>query len=217
MTMRPLLGEPLVAEAAEDGADQRREEDDGDHRGSALHHVDVLDRDRPGVAEEADEDGEPDRRLGGGDRQHEEREDLPDQVAEIGREGDEVDVHRQQHQLDRHQDDDDVLAVDEDAHDPGDEQDRRHRQVVRRVRSLAAHAPCPGLMSTRCTAAFGSRYICFSTSCRFTCLPLAERQHDRPDHRHQQDQPRRLEQEDVLGVDQLAERRGVVDRRPAPA
>ena len=37
---------------------------------SALHHVDVFDRDRAAVAEEGDEDGEADRRLGGGDRQH---------------------------------------------------------------------------------------------------------------------------------------------------
>ena len=39
----------------------------------------------------------------------------PGQVAEVGAEGDEVDVHREQDQLDRHQDDDDVLAVEEDA------------------------------------------------------------------------------------------------------
>jgi hypothetical protein len=40
------------------------------------------------------------------------------------REGDEVDVHRQQDQLDRHQDDDDVLAVEEDAEHAHHEQDR---------------------------------------------------------------------------------------------
>src|SRR6187401_1020085 len=113
--------------------------------GLALHHVDVLDRDRPGVPEEADEDGEADRSLRGGDGEHEEREDLPDQVAEMRREGHEVDVYREQHQLDRHQDDDDVLAVDEDSEDAGDEQDRRDRQIMREP----DHAPCPGLMSTR--------------------------------------------------------------------
>ena len=43
------------------------------------------------------------------------REDLAHQVLQVGREGDEVDVHRQQHQLDRHQDDDDILTVQEDA------------------------------------------------------------------------------------------------------
>jgi hypothetical protein len=62
-----------------------------------------------------DENGKPDGRLGRRDGQHEQREDLADHVAEFGREGDEVDVDRQQDQLDRHQDDDDVLAVQEDA------------------------------------------------------------------------------------------------------
>ncbi len=56
--------------------------------------------------------------------QHEQREDLADQIAEERREGHEVDVDRQQHQFDRHQDDDDVLAVEEDAEDADREQDR---------------------------------------------------------------------------------------------
>ena len=42
---RRPLAQPLVAEAAEHRAEQRREQDDRRHR-SALHHVDVLDRDR---------------------------------------------------------------------------------------------------------------------------------------------------------------------------
>ena len=40
-------------------------------RRSALHQVDVLDRDRAAVAEIDDEDGKADRRLGRGDGQHE--------------------------------------------------------------------------------------------------------------------------------------------------
>src|SRR6185312_2483418 len=44
--------------------------------------------------------------------------------------GDEVNVDREQHQLDRHQDDDDVLAVKEDAEDPEREEDRRDGQVM---------------------------------------------------------------------------------------
>ena len=47
---------------------------------SALHHVDVFDVDGAPVAEEADEDGQPDRRLGRGDRQDEQREHLSDQI-----------------------------------------------------------------------------------------------------------------------------------------
>src|SRR5437763_15369765 len=84
---------------------------------SALHHVDVLDRDRAAIAVEGDDDGEPDRRFRGGDGEHDQREDLADEIAEERRERDEVDVDRKQDQLDRHQDDDDVFAVDEDAED----------------------------------------------------------------------------------------------------
>src|SRR5271167_3809076 len=43
---------------------------------SAFHHVDVFDPDRAAVAEIDDEDGEPDRRLGRGDSQHEHGEGL---------------------------------------------------------------------------------------------------------------------------------------------
>jgi hypothetical protein len=64
----------------------------------------------------------------------------PDHVLQIGREGDEVDVHRQQHQLDRHQDDDDVLAVQEDPEHAEREQDRRDGQVVAQSDSIS---PCP--------------------------------------------------------------------------
>src|SRR3546814_5434199 len=47
------------------------------------------------------------------------------------RERDQIDVHRQKHQLDRHQNDDDVLPVEEDAEDAEREQDRRHGQIMR--------------------------------------------------------------------------------------
>src|SRR3954470_7484654 len=98
---------------------------------SAVHHVDVFDRDRAAVAEIDHQDRKTDRGFRGRHGQHEHGEDLPHHVAEEMREGDQVDVDREQHQLDRHQDDDDVLAVQEDAEDPDGEQDRRDGQVVR--------------------------------------------------------------------------------------
>src|ERR1700726_611426 len=98
--------------------------------GSALHHPDILDLDRAAVAEIDNEDGEADRRLGRRHGQHEHREHLADQIVEHDREGDEVDVDREQHQLDRHHDDDDVLAIEEDAEDPCREQDPGDGQVM---------------------------------------------------------------------------------------
>src|SRR5688500_7434150 len=97
---------------------------------SALHPVDVVDRDRAAAAEVDDQDREPDRSLAGRHGQHEHREDLPGEVAEKGAECDEVDVHREQDQLDRHQDDDDVLAVEEDAEHAEHEQDRADGKVM---------------------------------------------------------------------------------------
>src|SRR2546423_523926 len=82
---------------------------------SAPHHPDVLDLDRAAVAEIDDQDREADRRLGRRHGQHEHREDLANEIVEDDREGDEVDVDREQHQLDRHHDDDDVLAIEENA------------------------------------------------------------------------------------------------------
>ena len=61
---------------------QKNGSDSSDHARSALHQIDVFDRDRAAVAEIDDEDGEPDRGLGGRDGEHEQREDLADEVAE---------------------------------------------------------------------------------------------------------------------------------------
>src|SRR5262245_39454675 len=98
---------------------------------SALHEIDVFDRDRAAVAIEDDEDGEPDRCFSGRDGEHEQRENLSDKIAQRRREGDEVDVDGQKDELDRHQDDDDVLAVEEDPEHAEREQDRRDREEMR--------------------------------------------------------------------------------------
>src|SRR5690606_21339504 len=103
------------------------------------------DVDRAAVAEQRDQDRQADRRLRGGHRQDEEHEDLPRLVAEVAREGHEVDVDREQHQLDRHQQDDDVLAVEEDARDADAEQHRAQRKVVAEPEALSEelHYDCP--------------------------------------------------------------------------
>src|SRR5690606_19874963 len=57
---------------------------------SALERVEFGDVDRPPVAEQRHEDGQADRGFGRGHGQDEEHEDLPGDVAEEAREGDEV-------------------------------------------------------------------------------------------------------------------------------
>src|SRR5690606_34245141 len=77
-----------------------------------------------------------DRGLGRGHGEDEEHEYLPGRVAGVARERDEVDVDREQHQLDRHQQDDHVLAVEEDARDADAEQRRAQREVVAERKAL---------------------------------------------------------------------------------
>src|SRR5579885_968852 len=98
---------------------------------SALEEIDLRHVDGAAVAEIDDDDGEPDRRLRRRDGQDDQREDLTDEIGVEGGEGDEIEVHREQHQLDAHQNDDDVLAIEEDAEDAEREQDRRHGEVMR--------------------------------------------------------------------------------------
>src|SRR5437879_3005884 len=114
---------------------------------SALHRRGVVNGDGAAVAEESDQDGQANGGLGGRDGEHEHGEDLPDHVAEVGGEGHQVDVHGEQDQLHRHQDDDDVLAVHEDSEHAHGEQDRGDREVVRQADGHAS-IPSPGLGET---------------------------------------------------------------------
>src|SRR5215471_12668975 len=109
---------------------------------SALHQVDVLDRDRATIAVVGHQDGEPDRCFRRRDGEHQERKDLTDHVAEERRERDEIDVDREQDQLDRHQDDDHVLPVEEDAEDAEREQDGSDREIVAEADGHDP-SPCP--------------------------------------------------------------------------
>src|SRR5262249_24456670 len=71
-----------------------------------------------------------DRRLRRGHREDEEHEHLPGQVVQEMREGDEVHVDGEQHQLDRHQQHDEVLAVEEDADHADREEEPPEDQVM---------------------------------------------------------------------------------------
>src|SRR3546814_6139105 len=135
-------------------------------RPSALHHVDVGDRDRAAVAEVDDQDGETDRGLGRRDRQDEHREHLPDEVAEMRRERDQIDVNSQKTQLDRHQNDDDVLPFEEDDEDAEREQDRRHGQIMREA-DRHHTPPRVGTLTSSLVSAF-RRASCAEMLCRRT-------------------------------------------------
>src|ERR1039457_2603483 len=136
---------------------------------STLHQIDVFDRDRAAVAVIDHEDGEPDRGFRRGHREHQERVDLADDVAEMTGEGDQIDVDRQQNQLDRHQDDDDVLAVEEDAEDPEREQDRGNREIMAEPDGhVLLPRPCPLRTLTISIAVAGVRATWSEMFCRRT-------------------------------------------------
>src|SRR5450759_798110 len=105
-----------------------------------LHQIDVFNRDRAAVAEVHHQHRKTDRRFRRRHREHEQREHLTDDVAEEGRKRHQVDIDREQDQFDRHQDDDDVLAVEEDAENPCREQDRANREVMSKTYRHCTHS-----------------------------------------------------------------------------
>src|ERR1700741_177133 len=137
---------------------------------SAFHEIDVLNRDGAAVAEITDENGKADGGFGRSHGENEQREHLTGEIAEECRKRDQVDVDGKQDQFDRHQDDDDVLAIDEDAEHTDGEQDRRDDEVISDADApgLHRHAPCPGLMSTISIASAGRRATWRATDCRRT-------------------------------------------------
>src|SRR5260221_2314342 len=119
----------------------------------SLEAPEVVDVDRTEVAEERDQDREPDRRLGRRHRQYEEHEHLAREVAELVREGDEVHVDGEQHQLDRHQQDDEVLAVEEYSdHADREEQRAEDEEVLERN-----HGAAPGVVELSIDTCFTIR------------------------------------------------------------
>src|SRR6516165_622360 len=138
-------------------------------KASAFHHVDVFDANGAAVAEIDDENGEADCGFGRGDRQHEHRKGLADEIVQKDRERDKVNADRKQHQLDRHQHDDHILAVQEDAEDPEREQDRGHRQVMRKA---DGHQSLPRPTGTLTTSTDWARVraSCADIDCRRTSM-----------------------------------------------
>src|SRR5437868_6163674 len=92
---------------------------------SPLQQVDLISLHRLFVAEQRDEDAQPDRGLGYGVGNNEDREDLAADVVQILRKSDQIDVDRVQDQLDRHQDDHNIAAG---QHPNGPDQQERGAQ-----------------------------------------------------------------------------------------
>src|SRR6476660_2263363 len=83
------------------------------------------------VAEQCDQDAQPYRRLGDGVGDHEDGEDLPVDILQRVRKGDQVDVDGIENQLDGHQNDHDIAAS-QHSHGPNEQQGRAQSQVMNR-------------------------------------------------------------------------------------
>src|SRR5688572_27075414 len=85
---------------------------------------------RLAMAEQGDHERQADRRLGGGDGHDEEGDDLPVDLAELAAERDERQVDGVQHDLDRHQQRDDVAAQEHARRADGEQQAREHQVMA---------------------------------------------------------------------------------------
>src|SRR5712692_3226788 len=112
---------------------------------SALQQVELVNHQAVFVvAHQRDDDGQAHSGFGRGHDQHEEHEDLAVHVPEIAAESNQLQVGRIEHQLNRHEDVEQVAAQDH-ARQAGDEQHRRHRQ---RVIKRDAHPWCAATASS---------------------------------------------------------------------
>ena len=101
----------------------------------------MVDIERFACAVYGDDDGQPDRGFSGGDDHYEENKNLSGQLMPVRREGDERQIHAIQHQLDRHEDGDDVALDQESAHAAGEEDAAQH-EIVRNRDHLVLHLLC---------------------------------------------------------------------------
>src|SRR3954451_11242496 len=130
-------------------------------RSSSAHRAELVEVDAAPVAVQQEDDGEADPDLGGRDGDDEQREHRADRVVLHGAEGNEVDVHRVQDQLDRHQHHH-AVAPREDAVHADREEDRAEQQelVEQHPYSFRARtmAPTSAASNRTDTTSNGTRY-----------------------------------------------------------
>src|SRR4029077_7270669 len=110
---------------------------------SEFKQVDVFNVERLAIARNHDDDAEPDGSFGGGDDDYEEHKDLAVQPVPDLAEGHEGEVDGVEHQLDGHEDGDDV-ALENEGDDAEAKEDRAKDYVIVRrdhVRSRSAGRP----------------------------------------------------------------------------
>src|ERR1700691_2370499 len=128
---------------------------------SALERIEIFDVDAGPLSEQNDQDRQTDGGFRRGDRQNEKHEDLAADIPVEARERDEVEVYRQEHELDAHQKNDDVPAVEEDTGDGDGEQDAGQGEYV----GECYHGPFSEAILTSRTRSFERTATCAAMSC----------------------------------------------------
>src|SRR5688572_2698186 len=195
------------------GADKGKKNDQLIHGRLALHEVYVFNRNRAAIAKIDDENGEPDRRFTGSDGEHQKSEHLTHEIAKERGKSNQVDVDGEQDQLDRHQNDDDVLAIEKNSENADGEENRGKGEVVAKAdrhsqTPLTSDAlPRPNLANFN-GGGGPPRHLGGNILTLYTLL-MAKCQHDCADHGHQQNETRSLKEIHIFGIEDLAQCLGV--------
>src|SRR5579884_1799525 len=104
-----------------------------------FHGTDFVDLQRFTVLEDSKNDGQADGGFRRGDHHDEEGKDLPIHLFEMPREGDKAQVHGVEHQLDGHEDGDDVAAEEEAGNAEAEENGAEDEIPVHRHAAAGGH------------------------------------------------------------------------------
>ncbi len=124
---RQAMAEESVQQKADEG--QERDEPQMKAVVHSFIRFDLVDVERVPGAEDGDDDGQAYGGFSRGHHHDEEDEDLPADLMPLVREGDEGQVDGVEHQLDRHEDGDDV-ALDEEGGNAEREEDGAEHEIV---------------------------------------------------------------------------------------
>jgi hypothetical protein len=106
-----------------------------------LHPVDIINGYGATAAEIDNQYSKANRGLTRRDGQNEHSKDLASQVAQKYAKRDQIDVHRKQYEFNRHQDDDDIFPVQENAKHTHHEQDAADNEIM--FDTNHSSIPCP--------------------------------------------------------------------------
>ena len=92
--------------------------------------VKIIHVDRPQITEQHHENCQPYRWFRCCNGQNKKHKNLPGRITKVVRKCNEIHIYRKQHEFDRHEQNDDVFPIEENAHYADRKQDRAKNQIV---------------------------------------------------------------------------------------